>query len=72
MACSGSVIGAQLYAQSEPVSTLGKQVTVGKADELARQLAARDGKAELRPDAGRLAGGQRDARQPGTQILYST
>ena len=72
VAWSGSVVGTQLYVQPEALSTPGKQVMVGKTDELAWQLAARDGKTELGPYTGRLAGGQRDTRQPGAQILYST
>ena len=41
---------------------LGEQVPVGEADQLAGKLAARDGEAKLRPDAGRLAGSERYAR----------
>jgi hypothetical protein len=68
----GSVIGAQLYAPSEAASALLEQVTISEADELTRQLAARDGEAEFRPYTGRFAGRQRDARKRCTQSLYST
>ena len=63
---------AQLDAQAEAFRALGKQVPVGKAHELAGELAACDGEAQLRPDAGRLAGGEGYAGKGPTQSLYST
>jgi hypothetical protein len=72
MASSGSVVGAQLDAQSQSPCSLGEQISVGKAYELARQLATCNREAKLRPYAGRLTGSQRYARKRRTQSLYST
>ena len=63
---------AQLDAQAEAFRALSKQVPVGEAHELAGELAACDGEAQLRPDAGRLAGGEGYAGKGRTQSLYST
>jgi hypothetical protein len=71
MASGRSVVVAQFDVQAEAACALGEQVTIGQADELAGQLAARNGQAQLRSDTGRLTGGQRDARM-GTQSLSST
>jgi hypothetical protein len=68
----GFVIGAQLDVQAEALSALGEEVPVGEADELAGELAAGDGEAKLRADAGRFAGGERYAGKGCTQSLYST
>jgi hypothetical protein len=68
----GSVVGAQRDIQAEPLSSLGEQVPVGEADELARELAACDGEAKLRADAGRFARSERYAGKGRTQSLYST
>ena len=57
----GSVVGAQLDVQAEALGSLGEQVTVGEADELAGELAACDGEAKLRADAGRFARSERYA-----------
>jgi hypothetical protein len=63
---------AQLDVQPEAFGALGQQVAVGETHELAGELAGRDRKAELRPDAGRLAGGEGYAGKGRTQSLYST
>jgi hypothetical protein len=68
----GSVVGAQLDAQAEALSSLGEQVPVGETDELAGELAASDGEAKLRADAGRFARSERYAGKGCTQSLYST
>jgi hypothetical protein len=57
----GSVVRAQLDVQPEALSSLSEQVPVGEADELAGELAACDGEAKLRADAGRFARGERYA-----------
>jgi hypothetical protein len=68
----GSVVGAQLDVQAEALSSLDEQVPVGEADELAGELAACDGEAKLRADAGRFARGERYSGKGRTQSLYST
>jgi hypothetical protein len=68
----GSVVGAQLEVYAETLSSLGEQAPVGEADELAGELAACDGEAKLRADAGRFARGERYAGKGCTQSLYST
>jgi hypothetical protein len=68
----GSVVGSQLDVQAEALSSLGEQVPVGEADELAGELAACDGEAKLRADAGRFARSERYAGKGCTQSLYST
>jgi hypothetical protein len=68
----GPLVGAQLDAQAEALSSLGEQVPVGEADELAGELAAGDGEAKLRADAGRFARSERYAGKGCTQSLYST
>jgi hypothetical protein len=67
-----SVVRAQLDVQAEALGSLGEQATVGEADELARELAACDGEAKLRADAGRFARSERYAGKGCTQSLYST
>jgi hypothetical protein len=67
-----SVVSTQLYVQAEALGALGQKITISQADELARQLALRNGEAQLRPDAGGLARGQRYAWELCTQSLYST
>jgi hypothetical protein len=68
----GSAVRAQLDVQAEALSSFGEQVPVGEADELAGELAACDGEAKLRADAGRFARGERYAGKGCTQSLYST
>ena len=68
----GSVVRAQLDVQAEARSSLGEQVPVGEADELAGELATSDGEAKLRADAGRFARSERYAGKGCTQSLYST
>jgi hypothetical protein len=68
----GLIVGAQLDVQAEALSALGEEVPVGEADELAGELAACDGEAKLRADAGRLARSERYAGKGCTQSLYST
>jgi hypothetical protein len=68
----GAIVGSQLDVQAEARSSLGEQVPVGEADELAGELAACDGETKLRADAGRLARGERYAGKGCTQSLYST
>ncbi len=72
MAACYAVVSAQPNVPTEVPGTLGEEVAVGKADQLAGQLTLRDSEAQLRSDAGRLAGGKRYARERGTQSLYST
>ena len=57
----GVVVRAQLDVQAEALSSLGEQVPVGEADELAGELAACDGEAKLRADASRFARSERYA-----------
>jgi hypothetical protein len=63
---------SQLNAQAEAFRALGEEVPVGKTHELAGELADRNRKAELRPDASRLAGGEGYAGKGRTQSLFST
>ena len=51
---------------------LGQEVAIGETHELTGELAGRYCKAQLRPDAGRLAGGEGYAGKGRTQSLYST
>ena len=67
-----SLVRAQLDVQAEALGSLGEQVTVGEADELAGELAACDGEAKLRADPGRFARSERYAGKGCTQSLYST
>jgi hypothetical protein len=66
------VVVAQLYVQTDLACPLGKQLTIGQADQLASQLPTGNGEAQLRPNAGWLTGSQRYTREPGTQSLVST
>jgi hypothetical protein len=66
------VVLAELDVQAEAFRALSQQVPVGKTHELAGELAGRYGKAQFRPDTGRLAGGKGYAGKGRTQSLYST
>jgi hypothetical protein len=55
VASAGAVVGAQLDVQTQAASTVGEQLTVCEADQLAGELATRKSETQLRPDTGRLA-----------------
>jgi hypothetical protein len=55
---------------AELLGTLLEQGAVCETDELAVKRFTGDGETKLRPDAGRLAGAERDAES--LQSLYST
>lgn len=62
MAPCRPVVVAQFNVEAKAACALGEQVTIAKAYEIAGQLATRDGQAQFRPNTGRLAGSQRNAR----------
>jgi hypothetical protein len=55
----------QFDRQPERTCAAGQEIAVAKADQIALELPPCDGEAEVRPDARRLARGQRDSRQHG-------
>jgi hypothetical protein len=72
MYSSASIISAQFNLQTEAAYALGQQITVRETDQSTRQFPLRNGETQLRPDAGRLTRGQRNAGELRTQSLYST
>ncbi len=70
LAARARVVVEQRHLQLELLRAMREKTAVADADELAIERFAGRGKADLRPDPGRLPAGERDSRR--LQSLYST